>query len=288
MLEVCNNYQSYTCPLCDSDDIRKIGNIYLDGPISFSSIVINLKYTSELFECRNCLSWFKNYIIDSETAYYLYKIGNASEKWHFNNRSFEEKMEKKVIETLKSLFFEGCRILDIGCNTGELLDFAKNYGCITFGVEYSDSSRYFSERKGHKVFYQIEDIKNMQFDVIVAFNLIEHLYDAPKFFKKCHELLNEKGKLLILTGNKDSLTAKLCKNKWWYLKYPEHIIFPSKNFYKYYSGFAIERIIPCYAELGYKVEPLKVIYGLFTSIIKGRYAGLPSLGPDHFLGLLSK
>ena len=73
-------------------------------------------------------------------------------------------------------------VLDIGCNTGVLLDFAHNYTKHTYGVEYSEMARKITARKGHKTYeYSIQIPENVKFDIIFAFDLIEHLYMVSSF-----------------------------------------------------------------------------------------------------------
>jgi hypothetical protein len=101
-------------------------------------------------------------------------------------------------------------------------------------------------------------------------------------------LLTESGKLILLTGNKDSLSAKLSKNKWWYLKYPEHIVFPSKKYFSENTDFSLESFTETYASRGYEIKFYKIFISCIKSLLKRNYNGLPSIGPDHHLLVLKK
>ena len=178
-------------------------------------------------------------------------------------------------------------VLDVGCNTGELLDFVKSKGCRTAGVEFSATSRSMLNSKQHQAYDSLDHVTE-RFDVITAFDLVEHLYDVPGFLKKCQSLLVDGGVVVILTGDKSSLSARICQSKWWYLTHPEHIVFPSRQYYVQHSGLHVEKWIPTYASKGYKKQPVAVFKGVLKRILKRNYTGLPSLGPDHVLIVLKK
>jgi len=254
-------------------------------PVIFSTNEVELNLIPELWKCHNCASWFAQNIFSAEQAKGLYSTGDAGERW--SRELFELQKHRNILDTLESISGNGVKLLDVGCNTGELLDFAKDRGCFTSGVEFSSASRKALCEKGHQGYASMEDV-NEQFDVITAFDLVEHLYDIPKFFSECERLLNDNGKLIILTGNISSISARLCKENWWYLKYPEHIVFPSRKFYQRFSGFHLEQWIPTYASKGYQCPVRHVISGFVKQFFEGGYTGLPSLGPDHVLAVLRK
>ena len=68
-------------------------------------------------------------------------------------------------------------------------------------------------------------------DAIFAFDLIKHLLQPRDFIDRCFAKLRAGGSLLILTGGIGSISARLARTRWWYLQYPEHISFPSLDFF---------------------------------------------------------
>lgn len=281
-----NNYRYEFCPLCASADLSCIGKIEYVQPVIFSTNEVELNLIPELWRCCNCASWFVQNIFSAEQAKDLYSMGDAGERW--SREPFELQKHHNILDTLeRSVSGNGIKLLDVGCNTGELLDFVKERGCLTSGVEFSSASKKVLFEKGHQVYTSMEDV-NEQFDVITAFDLIEHLYDIPKFFSECRRLLNDNGKLIILTGNISSISARLCRENWWYLKYPEHIVFPSRKLYQIFSGFHLKKWIPTYASLPYQQPFSSMIRGVVSGVLNKNYSGLPSLGPDHALIVLKK
>lgn len=285
MNRVKNNYRFNQCPLCTSEAIYCMGKITYLKPTKFSTIEIDLEFVPELWKCKQCLSAFVLNIIQEGIAKKLYTNGLAGDRWSM--QKFNQNKMQNVVEYMEDAFNNKCRILDIGSNTGELLDFAKNFGCNTVGLEFSSSSREILINKGHEAYSSFGEIEG-KFDFITAFDLVEHLYDVPNFLRTCHKKLSKNGKLVILTGNIRSLSALLAGPNWWYSKYPEHIVFPSIKYFSSHSGFNIEKIIQTFASKGYRHSFFQLAKGILSSIRRMKYNGLPSIGPDHSLIVLRK
>ena len=280
---IANDYRNKCCPFCRGENIHKVGNISYQQPIHFSTNEIELEFIPELWKCSKCNSSFVQNRVPESIAIALYSQGSSAERW--SREPFHLQKPANQIECLQQYFLEGKKILDIGCNTGELLDYAKSLGCETAGVEYSQNSREVLESKCHIAFSSISEV-GRKFDVITAFDLVEHLYDMPTFFMNCRKILNKDGVLIVLTGSIGSLSARFCKFKWWYLLYPEHIAFPSRKFFAQYSGFLVDKWVRTYASKGYQYPWPQILKGLASGVVRRRYNGLPSIGPDHVLVVL--
>ena len=282
---IVNDLTSEFCPLCGSQHIHKLGSISYEQLTIFSTTEINLELVPELWSCSQCHSAFVQNRVREDMAIKLYSNGESAERW--SREPFHIQKPINQIECLNRYFLDGKKILDIGCNSGELLDYAQSLGCVTAGVEYSKDSRNILKDKGHTAFPSMSDVDD-KFDVITAFDLVEHLYDIPTFFSRCQNNLNKDGVLIILTGNVGSLSAKLCKAEWWYVRFPEHVVFPSQKYFAHYSGFSIVGWIRTYATKYYKHTWTQVMRGVLGGIRQGAYNGFPPIGSDHVIVVLKK
>jgi len=284
--DINNEFRRLTCPFCASRAVVLIGIIPVPPRISFSTHEINQSRSPELWRCADCQSWFKQNVLSPEQALQLYRSGESGSRW--SSEEIEKLKCEEVLKTLDALVKPGMSVLDIGSSGGQLLDYFKARKCATAGVEYSIACRPILEGKGHGYFSSIEDVRG-RFDVITAFDLIEHLYDVSGFFRRCSELLVDDGVLVLLTGDIGSPSARLCRGNWWYVRYPEHVVFPSTRFLRSNAGnLALRRKIRTYAAKGYRESWYRTARRAGASLLKRRYDGLPSLGPDHALMVMGR
>lgn len=286
VLPVDNNHTCKQCPLCHSEDVHRIGRTNSRGKAKFSSREIELSSLPELWMCDQCSSGFVQNIIPEAVAATLYSTSNAGERW--SGMPFDQLKTDEVVRTMSSIFRDKGRVLDVGCNTGELLDFAKTFGCITSGLELSSPSREVLGSKGHASYQSFDEVVD-KVEVITAFDLVEHLYDVPAFLNMCHGKLVSGGKLVLLTGNIQSATARFTGAHWWYAQHPEHIVFPSRKYFAELRQFALASWSPTYASKRYKLPLYRILLSLLKRTITGKkYDGLPSWAPDHALICLTK
>lgn len=279
-----NNLWHNVCPLCSSSNIYSTGKIPYPENVLYSSTLIKLKNTAELWRCRECRSGFVQNAVTKDDSEALYKESDSSKRW-VSKALFENSKTEDVVSIMKKLFSENKTILDIGCNTGELLDYSKESGCLTYGIEYSSTSTAVCLKKGHKIIHDINQT-GFSFDVITAFDIIEHLTDVNGFFSKCYDALSPFGKLVLLTGNIDSLPARLAGSQWWYSACPEHIILPSRFYLSSLTQWNLILFHSCYNGKSWKFPFIKVAQSSMTAFLTGQYSGYPSFSPDHMLVIL--
>jgi hypothetical protein len=94
--------------------------------------------------------------------------------------------------------------------------------------------------------------------------------------------------MVFLSGDRECNSSKSTKSDWWYVQYPEHIVFPSKSFFTHYSGLEVLHWIPTYHTPILRNSRLINIIKFMFKIISRRYNGNPSLTPDHCLINLRK
>ena len=102
------------------------------------------------------------------------------------------------------------RVLDLGCGTGYGSYYLAKSGAVrVVGVDNSAEAMRFCRRRysAKNLTFSVQDVCNLQFpdgdfDVVVAFELIEHLKDYRRMLKEARKVLARNGVLLVSTPNK--------------------------------------------------------------------------------------
>jgi 2-polyprenyl-3-methyl-5-hydroxy-6-metoxy-1,4-benzoquinol methylase len=122
-------------------------------------------------------------------------------------------------------------ILDIGCGSGQFLNFLKEKGYKTYGVEPSLYASDIAKSNGHDVFTgSIDDfVQNCskKFDVISLKNVLEHIRNPIEVIEYCKELMHKDSILFIEVPNDYSLEqicgVKLLNSTKKWICIPDHI-----------------------------------------------------------------
>lgn len=109
------------------------------------------------------------------------------------------------VRLLKKYFGRNKRLLEIGCSAGMFLWHAKNYFKEVVGIDYDSHSAKFASRKcGCKVYtVDIEqtDLEENSFDVICAFQTLEHVKNPIDFISRHKKYLKPGGIMAIEVPN---------------------------------------------------------------------------------------
>jgi methionine biosynthesis protein MetW len=119
--------------------------------------------------------------------------------------SYPEHRFEKFFPYLRCL--NNPKILDLGCGRGQIYDVLKN--CIKdfhyTGVDVAEKHIKDAQKRGLDVF--VADVseglsfEDHIFDVIIAAEIIEHVFDTDAFLQECHRLLKKQGILILTTPN---------------------------------------------------------------------------------------
>jgi SAM-dependent methyltransferase len=191
--EVCGNKNLYTVldlgkhPMCD-DLVHKDENRECK------------EYPIEILFCETCITGHQKYQIPKAELF--------PSTYHYRSRFTADVLNgmKNLVARTEEVFgsLKGKKVLDIGCNDGSLLDFFKEKGAITLGVEptgaYSDAAA-----KGHTVlneFFTTEVAKiilekNGIPDFICFTNVFAHIEDLKGVIEALNRLSNDETKIII-------------------------------------------------------------------------------------------
>ena len=211
------------CPSCHSDHVACIGKIPASG--SFGGRVLEQTIKGGyLFRCKSCQLYFRYPKLPIQKLEELYQLA-VNESW---STTFTERVDFVTASQWIGADHESGDVLDIGCNDGVFLaGLSGEYS--KYGIELNADSAKRAEKSGVNIIGKhFEDIMKQAsrgFDVITAFDVIEHVADPLYFMKLIADKLNSGGEIIISTGNTASKTWTFMGSKYWYCHYPEHITF---------------------------------------------------------------
>jgi len=165
---------------------------------------------AKLYQCSACGFATRDGSIYDDSYYsedyYDYSDGSIIE-----NHKARYQMVQYIVEDLTSK-----EVLDIGCGLGYFLDNMAASCKDVYGVELSEYASQYCKGKGLKVYNtSLEDFRTEQkFDLITAWEVIEHVDDLRVFLKDVKCLLKPNGIFMLSTPNAGSYRAKKNGLQW--------------------------------------------------------------------------
>lgn len=133
----------------------------------------------------------------------------------------------RSVDFIRSYRRDG-KLLELGAAYGFFLKEAARYFDVS-GIELAADAAEHGRRAGFNVVQGMADEATLrQFghvDVIVLFDVIEHLPDPRETLALCHRQLNPGGIIVITTGDFGSMVAKLAGVRWRLMTPPQHLWF---------------------------------------------------------------
>jgi len=237
--------QKINCPIC-STSINS--HNFLESYISPYN-----KQEYKLYECSDCfLQWWEPLKIISEfyeeeifDSYELFHKGILKKlsKWH---EPFFQYFHKKL----------KIKLLDVGCGDGRFIKHCREIGFEVWGIDFDKRSIETIKRNFRietvfplslEEFYEYAQKKNLKFDVITFFEVLEHQDNPRNFLEMVKDILNEKGWIAGSVPNRERLFAEI-DWKYFHGDYPpHHFLRFSKNSLKNILkiiGFSTVEVIP--------------------------------------------
>jgi len=140
------------------------------------------------------------------------------------------------------------KLLELGCAYGFFLMEAARHFDVA-GIELAEEAADHCRRAGLNVAQGAADEANLtkvgHVDVIVLFDVIEHLPDPRRTLALCHQHLNPGGVIVITTGDFGSAIARLAGAKWRLMTPPQHLWFFTRESFRRLASMlslAVERV----------------------------------------------
>ncbi len=145
--------------------------------------------------------------------------------WHIGRLKIIETNIQKYVKGKKDL-----KILNVGCGTGGTIDMLERLGIVD-NVDASEEAINYMRKRGYKRLTKVEGIllpiEDKTYDMVVAFDVLEHIEDDVAALKEWRRVLKDDGMVFLTvpayqwlwTGHDESLhhfrryTTKMIKDK---------------------------------------------------------------------------
>ncbi|MDP4281012.1 MAG: class I SAM-dependent methyltransferase [Bacteroidota bacterium] len=235
------------CPICGSGDFENYLTVrdYFFSEEEFSIV-----------KCSGCGFKFTN----------PRPAKNEIEKYYNTNEYLSHDTEKNdpitlIYRTIRDInirskfnlvkrYSTGYNLLDIGCGTGEFIQYCEKNGYIVNGIEPNEKARKHAlDNNGIPVFDEshLDDEQDAGKDVVTLWHVIEHVHDLNERMKQIHRLLKKEGTLIIAVPNNNSPDCRKYGRLWAAWDVPRHLYHFETSTMKHLAenyGFEIRKIIP--------------------------------------------
>ena len=138
---------------------------------------------------------------------------------NFNEKNYSRKMSTdgadkyRIDFILRNILDNNLKILDLGCWDGSYAVRYRKKTNIIYGIEAASTSAKRAQEKGiiteqgdfmDNIFFE-----KIKFDIVVAGEIIEHIFDTDLFLQKIYNMLKPHGRLVLTTPNVASLPRRL-------------------------------------------------------------------------------
>jgi len=172
-------------------------------------------------ECKNCNCLYVSPRLKDNCLTEIYSDEYYSEMFQKSMIPFFEKRkrligEPKYRQILSHMDISSNKdyaVLDVGCGIGEVLDVFKDQGWDCNAVELNKVAVKWLKEKGINVFN--DNFENYhsekKFDVVMAWNVIEHVVNPQEFLSKAYSLLKPGGIFISEVPHSESLLVDFCR-----------------------------------------------------------------------------
>lgn len=180
---------------------------------AFKEKYVKDKYT--VVECLKCSFLFIPWHFRKDIQYHDYKGEDVLEQVRRGNDWLKIQRHLLRFKLIRKYAASGS-LFDLGAGWGHFLLAGKQLGYDVYGIEISKYPHHYAKYDlnlpvDHIDFFKMEERK---FDIITMWDVLEHIDEADAFTKKCSEMLNKNGILVIQVPQIDSFIAKRKKGNW--------------------------------------------------------------------------
>ncbi len=174
------------------------------------------------------------------------KHGSSYYEKHYKRSIFHRRGDNPYVNIFWIKYIrkykESGKLLEVGCGEGYFLKRISSYYSI-WGIDINEYAVDIAREVAPKAIIKLCDatklpFKTSFFDVIVAFDVIEHLRQPELFFKEANRVLKIGGILIVRTPNPISFGARIKREQWFGFRDETHVsILSSKEWKKILLDF---------------------------------------------------
>ena len=171
----------------------------------------------QIYKCDHC-EYVATPIAATAETIALYDDPEYFDGWgcnlEFDYERFDPSVHRQVQDYIDFIgkYTEGKSLLDVGTGSGLVPQIARTHG---YDVEGTDLSKHVSENVPAKAGFPIhhgaiEDIRfGRKYDIVTMLHVLEHTSNPLSTLKRCKELLNEGGYVVVVVPNYQSLDSRI-------------------------------------------------------------------------------
>lgn len=220
------------CEVCDNKEIISVLDLGMhpmcDDLIKVGDERINDEFPIQIVYCKKCFTAHQKYQIPKNKLF--------PSDYHYRAKFTKDVLDgmQQLVNNIEEKFgsLKGKKVLDVGCNDGSLLNFFKEKGALTYGVEPTDAALE-ARNNGHFIindYFTHELSKKLEKpDVITFTNVFAHIEDLNGLIQGL-KILMKKETILVIENH--YLGAVLEKNQFdtFYHEHPRTYSLNSFNF----------------------------------------------------------
>ncbi|MDY0193869.1 MAG: class I SAM-dependent methyltransferase [Aliarcobacter butzleri] len=190
------------CPLCESKKVIKLETIKKNDLINLYQKMTDIDFgylinqDIDYCECQECKLRYFDPLVSGDEKFY-----NALQKfeWYYMDEKEEYVYAKEYIKATD-------KVLEVGSGKGA---FAKHIGANNYiGLDFSENAKKMAAENGitieNEMIQDYAENHKEEFDVVVSFQVLEHVSDPKSFIESKLQALKVGGKLIIAVPSEDS------------------------------------------------------------------------------------
>lgn len=172
-----------------------------------------------------------------------------------------------------------CKLLDIGCGTGDFLVEAKNQGWSILGFEPNSDAKQLAANKGVSFTEDIFALPENTFDAVTMWHVLEHVPNLEEYIANLKRIVKPNGTIIIAVPNYKSYDAKYYNRFWAAYDVPRHLW--------HFSKTSIKRL---FSDVDMELKKVKPMWfdSFYVSLLSEKYKnGKMSFVKGFLIGFIS-